>query len=234
MLVYKITNKINPRVYVGLTVCTLEKRWREHRSAANTGVEKPLYRAMRKHGIENFSIELLYAAKDFDDLRAAELRFIEELKAHTLDGGYNLTDHGARYGAPNSPKGEIQYKSKLTEEMVAFIRDPVHWDKDNTDLLNMVNQKFNNDLSRDTVRDARRGDSWKHLNEKYHRQTWSRTSYQACFRKIKGATKRCACKIQTASNCKSKATLGQTRLKGNNHVIELYNSAWSCRTYNRH
>ena len=167
MLVYKITNKVNPRVYVGLTVCTLEKRWREHRSAANTGVEKPLYRAMRKHGIENFSIELLYAAKDFDDLRAAELRFIEELKAHTLDGGYNLTDHGARYGAPNSPKGEIQYKSKLTEEMVAFIRDPVHWDKDNTDLLNMVNQKFNNDLSRDTVRDARRGDSWKHLNKKY-------------------------------------------------------------------
>ena len=57
MFVYKITNKVNPRVYVGLTVCTLEKRWREHRSAANTGVEKPLYRAMRKHGIENFSIE---------------------------------------------------------------------------------------------------------------------------------------------------------------------------------
>lgn len=167
MYVYKIVNTINSRVYVGLTVCSLKKRWREHRSAANTGVNKPLYRAMRKHGVDNFSIHLLYEASNFDDLRAAELRFMQELKAHVLDGGYNLTDHGARHGAPNSPRGETQHQAKLTEEMVAFIRDPIHWQTSNSALLKLIEDRFVSGLSRDTVRDARRGSSWKHLNDKY-------------------------------------------------------------------
>lgn len=166
-LVYKISNTVNDRLYVGLTTNGLEKRWREHRCAANTNVDKPLYRAMRLHGVENFKIELVYEATSAEDMRQAELRYIAELKAHAKDGGYNLTDHGHKHGDTTRPCGENNYKAKLTEEMVAFIRSPEHWDKSNTAVLGMLEEMFGFDGARDTIRDARRGDVWKHLNDKY-------------------------------------------------------------------
>lgn len=167
MFVYQISNSVNDRLYVGLTVCSLAKRWREHKSAANLGVDKPLYRAMRKHGVENFKISLLYTASSIEDMREAELRFIKELKAHANDGGYNLTDHGYQHGNVNQQSGERTYNSKLTEEMVAFIRSPEHWDKSNAAVLEMLGELFAFNGARDTVRDARRGNRWQHLNDKY-------------------------------------------------------------------
>jgi len=167
MFVYKITNTVNDRVYVGLTTGSLRKRWREHKCSANTNVDKPLYRAMRKHGVDKFSIHLLYKATSLGDMREAELQFMAELNAHTADGGYNLTDHGFSHGRTNQPVGEETHNAKLTEEMVAFIRDPAHWDKPNSVVLEMVQRRFGAEIARDTVRDARRGDAWKYLNDKY-------------------------------------------------------------------
>lgn len=166
-LVYKISNTVNDRLYVGLTTNGLEKRWREHRCASKTKVDKPLYRAMRLHGVENFKIELVYEATSAEDMREAELRYIAELKAHVKDGGYNLTDHGYQHGNEGVSRGEDNYRAKLTEEMVAFIRSPEHWDKSNTAILDMLEEMFGFDGARDTVRDARRGDVWRHLNDKY-------------------------------------------------------------------
>ena len=167
MFVYKITNTVNDRVYVGLTAGPLRTRWVQHKCAANTNVDKPLYRAMRKHGIDKFSIELLYTATSLEDMRDAELRYIKELNAHAADGGYNLTDHGFQHGKANQPVGEAMYNAKFTEAMVAFIRDPAHWDKTNAQMLDMVVAQFEFNGSRDAVRDVRRGDVWRHLNDKY-------------------------------------------------------------------
>lgn len=165
MFVYKITNTVNDRVYVGLTAGPLRKRWREHKCAANINVDKPLYRAMRKHGADKFSMHLIYTATSLEDMRQAELRYIAELNAHAADGGYNLTDHGISHGNIRQLVGEKIYNAKLTEDMVAFIRDPAHWDKSNTLVLEMVRKQFGFVGARDTVRDARRGDAWKHLNK---------------------------------------------------------------------
>ncbi len=167
MFVYKITNTVNDRVYIGLTTGSIAKRWREHRCAANIDVDKPLYRAMRKHGIDKFSINVIYTTDSIDDLRAAEIRFIDEFKAHAKDNGYNLTDHGFCHGRTNQLRGSQAHNSKLTEEMVAFIRNPIHWDKSNAAVLEMVKEQFGFDGARDTIRDARRGDIWKHLDAQY-------------------------------------------------------------------
>ena len=57
--IYKITNKINNKVYIGKTLNTIEERWREHISdypkARNE--KRPLYDAINKYGIQNFKIE---------------------------------------------------------------------------------------------------------------------------------------------------------------------------------
>ena len=167
MFVYKITNTVNDRVYVGLTAGPLKTRWRQHLCDARKGTDKPLYRAMLKHGSENFSIHLIYTATSIEDMRAAEIRYIAELKAHVADGGYNLTDHGFKHGCVDQLKGEKLYNAELSEAMVAFIRDPAHWDKTNAQMLELIKERFDFSGARDTVRDARRGDAWKHLNDKY-------------------------------------------------------------------
>jgi predicted GIY-YIG superfamily endonuclease len=167
MLVYMITNNVNGHRYIGITVCTLEKRWREHRSAANTGSQKRLYKAMRKYGVENFGIEKIYDATSFEDLQQAEKKFIVQYETHaSLNKGYNLTSGGEGRDRVDQLHGE-QLPSVLNNKVIAFIRDPVRVGVSNSVLLTEVKECFGVDCSRDTIRDARRGDTWKHLNVEY-------------------------------------------------------------------
>lgn len=57
--IYKITNLINGKIYIGQTTCSIEDRWKEHLHSAKKSVSenRPLYRAINKYGKENFSIE---------------------------------------------------------------------------------------------------------------------------------------------------------------------------------
>ena len=58
MLIYKITNNINKKVYIGLTTCTLDYRWSKHLiEAHNLNNTKHLYQSMRRYGINNFSVK---------------------------------------------------------------------------------------------------------------------------------------------------------------------------------
>lgn len=167
MLAYMITNNVNGHRYIGITVCSLEKRWREHRSAANTGSQKRLYKAMRKYGLENFAVEKIYDATSFDDLQEAEKRFIAQYETHaSLNKGYNLTSGGEGRDRVDQLYGE-QLPSVLTNDVIAFIRDPAKQGISNSALLDEVVDRFGIECSRDTIRDARRGDTWTHLNEQY-------------------------------------------------------------------
>ena len=57
--IYKITNIINNKCYIGKTLNTVQERWREHCSDYKKRDEekRPLYSAMKKYGIENFKVE---------------------------------------------------------------------------------------------------------------------------------------------------------------------------------
>lgn len=165
LFVYKISNTVNDKIYIGLTTCSIKKRWREHLSAANRGCENPLYRAMRKHGIENFNIEAIYQTVDVQDLRTAEVELISTYKSHVSANGYNLTDYGIEFGDINKARGEVSWRSMLTDEIVKTIRDPKTAHITNQGMTNLICERFGKIVSRDCVRDARRGDSWTHLND---------------------------------------------------------------------
>lgn len=91
--IYKITNKINGKIYIGKTMFSPEKRWKEHcKDYKKENFEKrPLYSAMRKYGIENF---LLSTIEQCDDtiVNDREVYWIEYFQS--FKNGYNATIGG--------------------------------------------------------------------------------------------------------------------------------------------
>ena len=57
--IYKITNKINNKVYIGKSIY-IERRWYEHKTDMNNiNKQNHLYNAMRKYGKDNFLFEII-------------------------------------------------------------------------------------------------------------------------------------------------------------------------------
>ena len=88
--IYKITNDVNGKMYIGKTSYNIEKRWGEHcRATRNPNRwHFPLYRAMRKYGIEHFTITQLEECEE-DKASERECFWIEKLG--TYKNGYNAT-----------------------------------------------------------------------------------------------------------------------------------------------
>ena len=57
--VYKITNIKNGKIYIGLTTVPIEMRWANHIRDSKR-CNRHLYKSMRKYGIENFKMVMLY------------------------------------------------------------------------------------------------------------------------------------------------------------------------------
>lgn len=91
--IYKISNKINNKVYIGKTLSSLEKRFKEHiNDCEKSRMEKrPLYRAMCKYGVENFYIELVEESP-IDILSERECYWIKYYNSY--HDGYNATIGG--------------------------------------------------------------------------------------------------------------------------------------------
>lgn len=87
--IYKITNKVNKKSYIGFTHDLVE-RWNNHK---NCKKYRPLYNAITKHGIENFSFSVLYEHENREHvLLEKEPHFIELYD--TYNKGYNCTKGG--------------------------------------------------------------------------------------------------------------------------------------------
>lgn len=97
--IYKITNLINKKVYIGQTQRTIQQRWSEH---LKNGLNKEnksscnyhLYNAMRKYGIEHFIIEEIEFC-DNEQLDTREMFWIKEYESFNPDIGYNETMGGS-------------------------------------------------------------------------------------------------------------------------------------------
>lgn len=93
--IYKITNKINGRCYIGQTN-NPKRRFQEHKNMGYTdGTGKLLYYAFNKYGIENFTFEVIDSGENYDEL---EKYYIE--KFNSFADGYNCT-----IGGENPPIG---------------------------------------------------------------------------------------------------------------------------------
>lgn len=98
MIIYLIINKVNGKKYVGQHCGTGDSRWKQH-LAACLKLENPLplYRAMRKYGVENFSYEVIEEiplSKGPKYLDEREIHWIKEYNSFISEKGYNVTRGG--------------------------------------------------------------------------------------------------------------------------------------------
>ena len=86
--IYKITNDINDKIYIGKTEFDIQKRFYEHCKDSKRGyTNRPLYNAMNKFGIEHFSIEEIEQYKE--NLEQREQYWIQYYDS--FYNGYNAT-----------------------------------------------------------------------------------------------------------------------------------------------
>lgn len=105
MIIYKITNKVNGKVYIGQTIHTLNHRKNRHIECVHNGTDRHLYNAMRKYGIDNFVFEEIDHADNIDDLNYLESYYIT--KYDSVRTGYNMG-----YGGDNNVMFSQEVKSK--------------------------------------------------------------------------------------------------------------------------
>ena len=84
MIIYKITNQINGKVYIGQTVRTLSERFKEHARKKSY-----LGNAIKKYGKGSFTVEKIDQSFNVDDLNAKEIFWIKEYNS-LMPSGYNL------------------------------------------------------------------------------------------------------------------------------------------------
>jgi len=155
-------------LYIGITVCSLDKRWREHKCAARSGLDTPLYNAMRKHGLDAFEMSLVYEGVSRKEIEVVEKGLIAQYGSYIRSGhGYNLTLGGEGQGKIVHKIGEDSHNAVLTEDIVGFIRNPEFWDKSNREMVEMLEEAFGRQINIDTIKSARHGKTWKHLNDTY-------------------------------------------------------------------
>ena len=91
--IYKITNDINDKVYIGKTLSSIEKRFQEHKKDSSRFhmESRPLYRAMNKYGCDHFQIELV-EEYPIEILSQKEKYWINFYNSY--ENGYNATKGG--------------------------------------------------------------------------------------------------------------------------------------------
>ena len=111
--IYKITNTLNDKVYIGNTDRDLANRFREHCKKSNiTKFEnRPMYSDMNKYGVDNFSIELIEEVNNTDRYER-EKYWINYYD--TFNNGYNSTKGGLGRFTTNINDIEILWKKGYT------------------------------------------------------------------------------------------------------------------------
>lgn len=95
--IYKTTNNINGKVYIGQSAKSLF-------NPAYFGSGKLLKQAIKKYGIENFSVEVLTWCSSRDELNTEEIRYISQY----LENSYNLAKGGTGGDTLHSSCEEIK------------------------------------------------------------------------------------------------------------------------------
>ena len=92
--IYRITNTVNGKSYIGKTGMNFGDRWDSHRSLLRNGkhFNPYLQNAWNKYGEDVFEFKILQVVENVDDLNELEIQYISDYRERGIS--YNLSDGG--------------------------------------------------------------------------------------------------------------------------------------------
>ena len=160
IFIYKITNILNNKVYIGQSVRPIEQRFKRHiNDAVNNNLDTHLARAIRKYGVDKFIVKQIDSALSQEELNRKEQYWIQFYDSvHT---GYNETDAIYKCGGNT-------YQSKTAKEMDSIKsklrKTKISDNNPNAKGIKCLNIKTNEELFFSTINECR-----QYFEEKTHR-----------------------------------------------------------------
>jgi len=103
MIIYKVTNKITGKCYIGQTVQSLQRRWYKHLHDNRCPAMRD---ALKKYGEDNFTIEVIDTAETIEELNEKEVYWISFFDS-LAPNGYNLQSGGKNCRCAESTKQKL-------------------------------------------------------------------------------------------------------------------------------
>lgn len=125
MIVYKITNTVNGKIYIGQTTRNCAYRWSTH-VAASKYSKLPIHCAIAKYGKDAFVIEVIAIASNKAELNELERKFITEHNCFA-PLGYNIGkggegNAGFKFSEESKQRMSAMRKQNVTEAMRDALR----------------------------------------------------------------------------------------------------------------
>jgi group I intron endonuclease len=112
-IIYKVTNILNGKVYIGQTIQTLSARKQAHAYRAKKGDKRTAFQiALLDEGFDNFTWDEINQAKNTEELSAKEKALIAHFNSTNPDKGYNGTDGGIKTVYTAEAKQQISKAKK--------------------------------------------------------------------------------------------------------------------------
>lgn len=120
---YKITNLLNNKCYIGITNRNPEERFAKHKRPSSTSF---IGKAIQSDGIENFSFEVILTNINNDKISKLECEYIQKYNS-LLPNGYNADLGGIEYHKHSdyikniiSEKGKGNKNSKYVADVLMY------------------------------------------------------------------------------------------------------------------
>lgn len=92
MIIYKVTNIVNKKIYIGSTINSLTRRKSSHLTRSRSSKPRLLFhRALKKWGMENFEWEIIERCIEVSEMYDMEYHYIKQYNS-LAPNGYNLTE----------------------------------------------------------------------------------------------------------------------------------------------
>lgn len=145
--IYKITNNINNKSYIGQSI-NIERRWREHKNLKI--IDSILKNAFIKYEIKNFSFSILEEC-DREKLNEKEIFYIKKYNS-LKPNGYNIVEGG------NNFQKSVKLSKKDVEEIIKLLKNTTLTSKE-------IAKKFN--VNYTTISSINTGTTWKNISINY-------------------------------------------------------------------
>jgi group I intron endonuclease len=174
MIIYKVTNLVNGKVYIGQTVREFEIRKTQHIYDTISNKDNSIFhKALLKYGQDKFQWEIIDNAETEEELNKKEIYWINFYNSYIRaknSNGYNMTIGGegmsgykhsdeSKEKISKVKKGSKHHNAKLTEEDVLQIKELIKSGAKPTE----ISQNFKVNIA--TICDIKSGKKWNHIGE---------------------------------------------------------------------